>query len=1523
MNAIIPFFRGRERGSYRSGRRPANRRRSIMLVEALEGRQLLSNMYVVSNTSNSGAGSFAQAIISSNLHPSATSAPNTIDFDITGTPAGTLNKTSIGYYEIQPASALPAITAAVTIDATTQPGWAPQQLVVEIDGVHVDTGNPGLVIDAADVTVQGLSIYSFIGGVEILGPGATGDTLDGDWVGLDVNQVNQSQYGNFSYGVEVSAGASDATIGGTTAASLNVIAGNGAPTLDAAPGIVINGSSGNVVEGNHIGLSVQGGEAANTGDGVEIDGGASYNTVGGTVSGALNVISGNDGNGVNIRDAGTTGNVVEGNYIGTDVSGMNSLGNTHNGVFIDGGATLNTVGGTTAGARNISSGNGSNGVEISGDGTNLNLVEGNFTGTDVSGMNRLGNGDDGVFFELGATLNTVGGTTAGACNVISGNDIDGVGIINSGTDENLVEGNYIGTDLSGVNRLGNSRNGVFFAFGAYMNTVGGTAARARNIISGNGADGVDLSPGPELSLIAGNYIGTDVSGMKRLGNGNDGVLIASPFNTVGGSTSGASNVISGNVANGVELSADSAEFDLVEGNYIGTDVSGKNSVINGNDGVAIDDSATENTIGGSTSGASNVISGNAANGIEISDPGTESNLLEGNYVGTDSSGEHILGDGNDGVAIDDGATLNTVGGTLSGTIGGNTAFSMNVISGNKDNGVGLDSSSNVVDGNYIGLEPDGKTALGNTGDGVIIHNQSTKNTIGGSVAGAGNVISGNHGNGVNISGSGTLDNVVEGNDIGTNSQGSSGPGNSADGVMIQSGASSNTVGGTTAPAMNIISGNGKNGVELNDSSSDIVEGNDIGTDFTGTNALPNAGAGVDVDGESGPNTIGGTVAGSGNVISNNKGDGVLSESTDPTSVLSNSIYQNASGGIGFTGNTQVPAITLSNLAASGGKTTVGVAISDASLFADVLIEFFSSPSGGEGATLIDAAFVMTTPTGTFNNGSLALAVPPTPGGVLTATVTNNSGNMVIPVFNTTSEFSNALAVPAATATASFLKADTATQGNWEKVPYGAQGYDIVGGPSSLPSYTSVTPSGTSEYTWPTATAPQSLQLPGSSNRIAAVWYAATSFTVDVNLTDGNTHDLELYFLDYDSKGRAENVQISTSSGTVLSTESISSFSKGVYLNWTVSGNLVITITNTGPVNSNAVLNGVFIDSTTSTPPSGTAGPPGTASFIAADTMTQGTWEPLYGKQGYNIAGGPSSLPSTASVMPMGSSVYSWPTATAPQSLQLPNSSNRIAAVWYAPTSFTVDVNLTDGNTHDLELYFLDYDCRGRSENVQVSNTSGTVLSTQAISSFSAGEYLNWVVSGNLVITITNTSATAANAVLNGVFIDSTTTTPPSGTASFIKADTTTQGTWEPVFGKQGYDIAGGPSSLPSTASVTPMGTSEYTWPTATALQSLQLPGSNNRIAAAWYAATSFTVDVDFTDSNTHDLELYFLDYDSRGRSETVKVSTTGGTVLSTESISSFSAGEYLNWAVSGNVVITITNTSKTGPNAVLSGVFLS
>ena len=160
--------------------------------------------------------------------------------------------------------------------------------------------------------------------------------------------------------------------------------------------------------------------------------------------------------------------------------------------------------------------------------------------------------------------------------------------------------------------------------------------------------------------------------------------------------------------------------------------------------------------------------------------------------------------------------------------------------------------------------------------------------------------------------------------------------------------------------------------------------------------------------------------------------------------------------------------------------------------------------------------------------------------------------------------------------ATLLKKDTTTQGNWIGT-YGSQGYDVIRSSSNLPSYATITPAHQANWTWASSTTDQrALKTAGGSSRIAACWYQSTSFSVTVNLTDGQAHDLELYFLDWDKAGRSEQVQITdATTGAVLSTTSVSSFASGVYLDYAVSGKVVITITRqAGP---NAVLSGLFLD----------------------------------------------------------------------------------------------------------------------------------------------------------------------------------------------------------------------------------------------------------------------------------------------------------------------------------------------------------
>ena len=514
------------------------RRRTFLLfpsrprVEQFEVR-LLPSTFTVLNPNDSGAGTLRQAILDAN----AAGGSNSIAFHIAPS----------GVQTIALLSALPAVTSPVVLDGTSEPGYVGMPLVV-LNGAGAGSGAAGLTITAGNSTVQGLVIDSFGGdGIDLFTNG--GDLIQDDYIG--VNAAGNAAAAN-GIGVLVNGAASN-TIGGTAAGARNVISGN------RSHGVYLTGSgaSGNVVLGNYLGTDVNGTAAlGNLGNGVQIDNGASANTVGGTAPGMGNVISANGQSsnftgGMWIYGSGTSGNLVAGNYVGTDASGTASLGNAWDGVLITIGATDNTVGGTAPGARNIISANGWSGIEIYANGTSGNVVLGNYVGTDASSTAKLGNADAGVLLNAGATANTIGGTTASARNVISGNTTYGVQITAAGTSANLVLGNYVGTDKSGTAALGNVGNGVQIDNGATANTVGGTAPGAGNVISANGqassfTGGVWIQgSGTSGNVVLGNYVGTDASGTASLGNAWDGVLIriGATANTVGGTAPGARNII--------------------------------------------------------------------------------------------------------------------------------------------------------------------------------------------------------------------------------------------------------------------------------------------------------------------------------------------------------------------------------------------------------------------------------------------------------------------------------------------------------------------------------------------------------------------------------------------------------------------------------------------------------------------------------------------------------------------------------------------------------------------------------------------------------------------------------------------------------------------------------------------------------------------------------------------------------------------------------------------------------------------
>ena len=428
---------------------------------------------------------------------------------------------------------------------------------------------------------------------------------------------------------------------------------------------------------------------------------------------------------------------------------------------------------------------------------------------------------------------------------------------------------------------------------------------------------------------------------------------------------------------------------------IGTDKTGSADLGNGDDGVLLDNSATANTVGGTTTAARNVISTNVI-GVEFEDAGTTGNLVEGNLLGTDSSGTNPLGNFNEGVVIGSGVTGNTIGGTATGA--------GNVIDDSGLYGVEITGSSNVVQGNLIGTDITGTKGLGTFGDGILLYNGASSNSIGGTATGAGNVISANY-FGVVLSGSGTSDNLVQGNLIGTTKNGTVKLGNLFDGIQIEMAATANTVGGTTAGAGNVISGN-NNGVDITDTGTtgNLVQGNRIGTDRTGTINLGNTTDGVRVESGATNDTIGGTVAAASNSIAfNGKGvdlPGAVPTSLDPTgiSILGNSIYSNIGLGIdlnddGPTPNGANPRTFPNNgqnYPVLTGATSTSISGTLTSVpSTNFRLEFFATPSGGtalQGEAFLGFLNVTTSAAGTKSFTASVSTIPA--GSTVTATATN-------------------------------------------------------------------------------------------------------------------------------------------------------------------------------------------------------------------------------------------------------------------------------------------------------------------------------------------------------------------------------------------------------------------------------------------------------------------------------------------------------------------------------------------------------
>lgn len=340
-------------------------------------------------------------------------------------------------------------------------------------------------------------------------------------------------------------------------------------------GLAVNGASeanirlsgsANTISGCYIGTTADGtaigGPADDFAMGVELE--AKDSVIGGPAAGDRNVISGNYW-GIYTISQTIVGNIIQNNYIGTDKAGAKTLGNSSTGILM-GYAGANTIGGAEPGEGNVISGHNDTGIDLQFGGPGGAIVQGNLIGTDASGTKAVPNFSNGI--RLGAGNNTLGGSEPGEGNVISGNG--GFGVVLSG-DNNVVQGNQIGTNAAGGAALPNGLGGILIYQGAY-NQIGGVLPGAGNVISGHsGHPGISLTASFGGNVFQGNYVGTNRSGTLKLGNGT-GFTFASTGtllerNTIGGTAAGAANTIFFNENAGVVCS-------VGEGNeIIGNDIS--------------------------------------------------------------------------------------------------------------------------------------------------------------------------------------------------------------------------------------------------------------------------------------------------------------------------------------------------------------------------------------------------------------------------------------------------------------------------------------------------------------------------------------------------------------------------------------------------------------------------------------------------------------------------------------------------------------------------------------------------------------------------------------------------------------------------------------------------------------------------------------------------------------------------------------------------------------------------------------
>jgi len=681
-----------------------------------------ANKFIVSNTNDSGTGSLREAISSSNTIMGA----DTIIFNIPIGDAGYNSTSDTWLISLQ--SPLPYLVGGnLFIDGSSQPGYNGTPKIA------ISTNFPSFVLWAFGIfssnnKIKGFQINGFANGILLSEPSGTTNTIESCFIGTNHNATSALPNTN---GVVINNSSNGNVI------INNIISGN------TANGIVIKNSNNTHIIGNKIGTDHSGTYSIPNENGIIADS-SSNNIIGGIVSSERNLISGNSQSGILITGITSTNNIIQGNYIGTDISGTLKLSNLY-------GITVTKASGNIIGRKNVISGNTDIGILFTGKHTRNNLVKGNYIGTDYTGTQLLDN-HKGVVMKSLANSNLIGGNTAVDRNIISGN-LE-IGIYIEAADSNRITGNYIGTDITGMNKVAIGTigmndslvqgNGVEFNIMAKHNILGGPSFGERNIISGHKVYGVVYYGHCNNNTTINNFIGTDVTSKNPLPNAT-GICFdcASNHNDV------INCVLSGNIGYGLFYVTRGTEYNRLLGNMIGVDSSGTMAVPN-DIGMVVSTGTANNIIGGSSASERNIFSGNNLSGLMITNQLTENNMIKGNYFGTDITGT---------IAIPN------LYGVMFSTYTKHNTLDSNLISGNILAGliINEEADSNIITGNKIGTDISGTQNLGNGSGGIYIDQGAKYNTIG--TQSSPNIIAFNSAGGILIKNDNSKFNKISGNSI--------------------------------------------------------------------------------------------------------------------------------------------------------------------------------------------------------------------------------------------------------------------------------------------------------------------------------------------------------------------------------------------------------------------------------------------------------------------------------------------------------------------------------------------------------------------------------------------------------------------------------------------------------------------------------------------------------------------------------------------------------------------------------------